>query len=164
MQPRCELFQLWVLNDLSQSVPKSGHCFLEWSHQYIPKNLTWNDGTTEHEWGNMGLWTQLTVILWLQDEQALGWGQHCRWRSSEGEGLWDRYDALEHLNQPATWPALPLNCPLWASEPLYWKLFELISVSHRKYILLPFYTLFAKLSHLTCGLCPSLPGGWMPSP
>lgn len=88
-----------------------GHCVLGWSHQVHFRNLTWIP-TTECEWGNMGLQTLLAVILGLQGEQGLGWGQLCKWQGREEEGWWALHYTLKRLSQPATWSALLLDCLL----------------------------------------------------
>lgn len=100
--------------------------------------------TTECEWGNMGLQTLLAVFLGLQGEQGLGWGQLCEWQGREEEGWWALHYTLKHLSQPATWSALLLDCPLWASQPPYWNPFKLISVTYREYTFHLLYTLFCK--------------------
>lgn len=88
--------------------------------------------------------------LWLQGEQALGWGQQCGWQVERKKGIW----ALEPIRHLA---CLPSGLPQWASKHTYWYLFELISVSyitentHFTHSVL----CFAKL-HLRCGLAEPL--------
>lgn len=49
--------------------------------------------------------------LWLQEEQALGWGQQCGWQAEQKEGSW----ALEPIRHLA---CLPSGLPPWTSKPL----------------------------------------------
>lgn len=75
----------------------------------------------------------------------------------EEEGLWALHHTLDLVNQPATWPALPLDCPC---EPI--SLFIIIYLS---WFLLPtpfVHSCQASISDVDLpSLCPRPPGGWI---
>lgn len=76
---------------------------------------------------------------------------------AEEEGLWALHHTLDLVNQLATWPALPLDCPC---EPI--SLFIIIYLS---WFLLPtpfVHSCQASTSDVDLpSLCPRLPGGWI---